>query len=57
MKASLILVDCLAVIGLILPGITVYKRCPDYIFVYAGAAMLVLLIVGVFMARRPKHGA
>ena len=47
------IVDVCCVVGLALPGVTVYRCWPDYVFMYAGAALLALVMIGWLLARRP----
>jgi hypothetical protein len=54
MKAGTTILDLMCVAGLALPGVTVYRRWPDFIYLYAGAAILALVAVGWLIARSPK---
>jgi hypothetical protein len=51
MRISGLLVDGLCVMGLALPGVTVYRLWPDFIYLYAGAGLLALVAAGWFLAR------
>lgn len=57
MKIVGVIVDVLCVAGLALPGVTVYRRWPDFIYLYAGAAMLAFVAVGWLLSPRTKNAA
>lgn len=55
MRLGEVLLDGLCLIGLGLPALTVYRRWPDFIYAYCGAAVLALLLIGWLLPQRPKH--
>lgn len=57
MKWTAVLVDIILLLALALPGITIYRLAPDFIFAYSGAALLAVIGAGWLLARRPKDVA
>ena len=58
MKTAGVIVDLAVLAGLALPGVTIYRCWPDFLFAYAGAAILAFVLFGLALAgRRPKDVA
>ena len=49
----MLVLDVICVTGLALPGITIYRRWPDFIFLYAGASLLALLGLARLIVKGP----
>lgn len=57
MKLAGAVVDLLCVAGLGLPGVTVYRLWPDFVYAYSGAALLALVLCGWLLSKRSRDAS
>lgn len=51
------LIEVLTLAGLTLPGVTVYRCWPEFVWMYAGVAILILLSVAWFISKGTRRDA